>query len=309
MIADIFPEMRYPAGAMANGWQEEKPPSEWDWIRSDIQNWFRGLKEWIFGLPHPEDEEENPRKQEEPARAITRWNSPAARKLRIFCWRRVRPWARWKRRHPFCGGLLVVSLILGGGVLLTQFFLALSLPASAPPVAASGQQSAASGDPGGEQSGLSLQLSQGWQERRSLPQAMALTQPPDVLWEEGNEAFARGDFAAAERKYRELLPMRRNSPMLRFRLMLCLLGRDLPSESRGIAAQLPPPEVANGPGGFYAAAVISLLDGEEARAERLIREAHLRFPMVASDYARVLEQFQNFHPLSARPSDWESTED
>lgn len=217
-----------------------------------------------------------PDAQAKPARALPKLSSRAARRGRIATWRLLRPVLRWQRRTPpskvlacYFGALGVVSLAA----------IAVFVWPSPPPPA---QRSAPLSAP----SGVTMQLGVPARKavRDPLPDPAAVAQFQD----RADAEFHAGNYAAAEKSFRELLPSARFRPLTGFQIFLCLLKQGKSAEASIMANKFPAGPGAKNPSGQYVAAALAITDGRPGDARAAVDAARRQFPTICPLYDRAL---------------------
>ncbi len=230
----------------------------------------------VATAPSKQGEGATPDAQAKPARALPKLSSRAARRGRIATWRLLRPVLRWQRRTPPSKVLACYFGVLG---VVSLAAIAVFVWPSPPPPA---QRSAPLSAP----SGVTMQLGVPARKavRDPLPDSAAVAQ----LQDRADAEFHAGNYAAAEKSFRELLPSARFRPLTGFQIFLCLLKQGKSAEASIMANKFPAGPGAKNPSGQYVAAALAITNGRPDDARAAVEAARRQFPTICPLYDRAL---------------------
>jgi len=107
---------------------------------------------------------------------------------------------------------------------------------------------------------------------------------------EAEAEFQAGNFAAAERNFRKILPTTHFRALVGFQIFLCLLKQGKTAEAELLARNFPTSAAAKNPSGSYALAAIALSQGRSDDALQLVENARRRFPLTSPLYDKALSE-------------------
>jgi len=248
--------------------------TDWRRRRRAIRSYLRSRKAPAI----PSGNENRDELPERPARALPKLPTRGERIRRITVWRKLRPLIRWHRRAPVGVVLGVYFGTLGLVSLLACLFFLLPFPQSKetlPPAPAGNG---------------SVTLALGVSPRNALNQPASVPEATAILQQQADEAFRSGNFASAEKLYRQIFPKARLKALTGFHIFLCLLQQGKSAELKMMMEKIPSASIAKNPLCFYARAAVDLKAGRPEEAVAPLAAARSQFPEISLFYDEALRE-------------------